>query len=66
MDNFSDWLTLEGAGGQTDDTMSTFKAPLKTLGMTLGRSVASKVRVHEPDTFFWVRAMKFVKNGTYL
>ena len=30
MDNFSDKLTLEGAGGQTDDTRSTFKVPLKT------------------------------------
>ena len=25
MDNFSDMLTLEGAGGHTDDTRSTFK-----------------------------------------
>ena len=29
MDNFSDRLTLEGAGGQTDDTRSTFRPPLK-------------------------------------
>ena len=27
MDKFSDRLTLEGAGGQTDDTMSTFRPP---------------------------------------
>ena len=32
MDNFSDWLTFEGARGQTDDTRSTFRVPLKTLG----------------------------------
>ena len=32
MDNFLDMLTLEGAGGQTDDTRSTFRVPLKTLG----------------------------------
>ena len=29
MDNFSDRLTLEDAGGQTDDTRSTFRPPLK-------------------------------------
>ena len=27
MDNFSERLTLEGAGGQTDDTLSTFRPP---------------------------------------
>ena len=32
MDNFSDVLTLEGAGRQRIDTMSTFRVPLKTLG----------------------------------
>ena len=32
MDNFSDRLTLEGAGGQTGDTRSTFRPPLKSLG----------------------------------
>ena len=32
MDNFSDRLTLEGAGGHTDDTKSTFRSPLKSLG----------------------------------
>ena len=32
LDNFSDTLTLEGARGQTDDTRSTFRVPLKTLG----------------------------------
>ena len=32
MDNFSDMLTLEGAGGQTGDTRSTFRVRLKTLG----------------------------------
>ena len=32
MDNFSDRLTLEGAGGQTDHTMSAFRPPLKSLG----------------------------------
>ena len=47
MDNFSDWLTLKCAGGQTDDTRSTFRPPLKTLGYKgsnklLGRSVASR------------------------
>ena len=45
MDNFSDRLTLEGAGGQTDDTRSTFWVNLKTLGYDgsnwlCGRSVA--------------------------
>ena len=30
MNNFLDWLTLEGAGGQTDDTRLTFRVPLKT------------------------------------
>ena len=58
MDNFLERPTLEGAGGQTDDTRSTFRPPLKTLGYNgsnqlLGRSVASKLWVHEPDTFFW-------------
>ena len=32
MDNFLERLTLEGAGCQTDDTRSTFRPPLKTLG----------------------------------
>ena len=32
MDNFLDMLSLEGAGGQTDDTRSTFRVTLKTLG----------------------------------
>ena len=32
MDNFSDMLTLEGAGGHPDDTRSIFRVPLKTLG----------------------------------
>ena len=32
MDNFSDMLTLEGTGGQTDDTRSSFRVPLKTFG----------------------------------
>ena len=32
MDNFLDRLTLEGAGGQTGDTRSTFRPPLKSLG----------------------------------
>ena len=32
MDNFSDRVTLEGAGGQTDDTRSTARPPLKSLG----------------------------------
>ena len=32
MDNFSDRVTLEGAGGQTDDNRSTFRTPLKSLG----------------------------------
>ena len=27
MDNFLERPTLEGAGGQTDDTMSTFRPP---------------------------------------
>ena len=54
MDNFSDRLTLEGAGGQTDDTRSTFWVNLKTLGYDgsnwlCGRSVASK---WSPKLFF--------------
>ena len=32
MDNFSDRLTLEGAGGQTHDTRLTFRVPLEALG----------------------------------
>ena len=32
MDYFSYRLTLEGAGGQTGDTRSTFGVPLKSLG----------------------------------
>ena len=32
MDNFLERPTLEGAIGQTDDTRSTFRPPLKTLG----------------------------------
>ena len=32
MYNFLDMLTLDGAGGQTNDTRSTFRVPLKTLG----------------------------------
>jgi len=32
MYNFLERPTLEGAGGQTDDTRSTFRPPLKTLG----------------------------------
>ena len=32
VDNFSDMLTLECAGRQTDQTRSTFRRPLKTLG----------------------------------
>ena len=32
MYNFSNMLTLEVARGQTDDTRSTFRVPLKTLG----------------------------------
>ena len=32
MDNFSDMLTLEGAGGQAGDIWSTSGVPLKTCG----------------------------------
>ena len=32
MDNFSDRLTLEDAGGQTDDTGLNCRVPLKTFG----------------------------------
>ena len=58
MDNFSDRLALECAEGQTGDTRSTFRPPLKSLGYIrskklLGRSVASKLWVHEPRYFFW-------------
>ena len=38
MDNFLDRLTLEGAGGQTDDTRSPFKLPLKVLVLTVQTS----------------------------
>ena len=46
----------EGDGGQTDDTRSTFWVNLKTLGYDgsnwlCGRSVASKLKVQEPDPF---------------
>ena len=55
MDDFSDMLTLQGAGGQTDDTGLTFRVPLKTLGYNgsnqlCGRLVASKFRAQEPVT----------------
>ena len=58
MDNFSDRLTLEGAGGRTGDTRSTFGVPLKSLGykrsnQLLWRLVASKLWVNELHTFFW-------------
>ena len=33
MDNFSDRLTLEGAGGQTGDTRSTFRPPSEKFGV---------------------------------
>ena len=36
MDNFSDRLTLEAAGGQTDDIRSTFRVPLNTRKNTNG------------------------------
>ena len=32
MDDFSNRLTLEGAGGQTHDTRLTFRVPLEALG----------------------------------
>ena len=38
MDNFLDRLTLEGAGGQTDDTRSTFRPPWKLWGITVQTS----------------------------
>ena len=70
MDNFSDWLTLEGYGGQTDETRSTFRVPLKIVGyngsnLLCGRSSASKLRVHKLDTIFWVHTRISVKNGTF-
>ena len=34
MDNFSDMLSLEGAGRRRNDTRSTFRVHLKTWGMT--------------------------------
>ena len=46
MDNFLDRVTLEGAGGQTDDTRSTFRVPLKTLGYNgsnYGSMVGTKI-----------------------
>jgi len=48
---------LGGAVCQTIGTRSTSGVPLKSLGYNgsnelLGRSVASKLWVHEPDTFF--------------
>ena len=51
------YVTLERPGRQTVDTRSTSGVPLKSLGYNgsnelLGRSVASKLWVHEPDTFF--------------
>ena len=35
MGKFSDRVTLEGAGGQTDDTRSTFRVPLKNFDPVL-------------------------------
>ena len=67
MDNFLERPTLEGAGGQTDDTRSTFRPPLKLWGITAqtsyweDRSVGTRA-----DTFFGVRTRKSVKNGTFL
>ena len=62
-------LTLEGAGGQTDDTRSTFRVPLKTLGYNgskelcgCGRSIASKFTPHQVDEIcLWV-AKKIIQN----
>ena len=70
MDNFSDRLTLEGAGGQTYETRLTFRPSLESLGYNgsnklRGRSVASKLWVQEPDTVFGVRTIKSMKNGTF-
>ena len=46
------------SGGQSVETRSTSGVTLKSLGYNgsnelLGRSVASKLWVHEPDTFFF-------------
>ena len=57
VDKYGHHLTLGRSGGQTVDTRSIIRRPLKTLGYNgsnylLGRSVASRLWVHEPDTFF--------------
>ena len=57
MDNFSVMLTLESAGRRRNDTRSTSGVRLQTWGYhgsnwLCARSMASKLSVHEPQTFF--------------
>ena len=71
MDNFSDMPTLEGAGRRQNDTRSTFRVPLKTLGYNgsnelRGRSVASKLSPQQADEFFLQVAMEICENGNFL
>ena len=71
MDNFSDLLTLEGAGRRRNDTWSTSMIPLKTWGYNgsnylCGRSVASKLSAYKPVTFYYRRTRKSVKNRNFL
>ena len=56
MDNFSDRLTLEGAGGQTGVIWSTVRVPLKSWGhnasfQICGMSSLSKVTSQQSVTF---------------
>ena len=58
LDNLWDILSLKGAGRKIVDTASTFGVPLKSLGYNgsnklCGRSVASKLNVHETNEFLY-------------
>ena len=71
MDNFSDRLTLEGAGGQSYDSRSTFSSPEK-FGVITVQTSYWEVRWHQncghtsPILFWGVRTRKSAKNGAFL
>ena len=58
LDNLWDILSLKGAGRKIVDTASSFGVLLKSLGYNgsnklCGRSVASKLNVHETNEFLY-------------
>ena len=53
IDNFSDWLSLEGSGGQTDETRLTFRVPLKIFS-------------HGKNSFLRLFFSLWMKTKTYL